>query len=479
MRVRQADDVDGQRSVAVALLGAPGSGKTALARALLGADPAPGRSPAGLAHGVVRHGGVRLSLLDAPGSPDLAGGLHAALRAASAAVLVLSPVQGLDARTTALWEALEHLPRLVVLTQLDRPGADADEAVAVCRRVLGDGVLPLHLPLHDDDGGVGGLLDLLHLAVSEGGERRAADPEHVTLVAGLRDELLEAVLTGSDDEELFDRWLDDEEPAPGRLEQELAAAVARGDVQPVLVAVPRRGVGLPELRALLARLPAAADGPVPALRTPDGAPLSPGEHLVAEAVGADLLRVWTGRLVPGARVLVAGRPATYDGPAAAAGDVVEVGLGVRPREVVSDLPAVLAPWDAPAAQFPVGAPDDAALAARVADDPVARLEPDPRTGQLLVWTYGPEHAEALLAGLPARPVVVAPGARPVPVRVRVPAWAERPVRTDLHARGGEVTGASADEAGVVLEARLPPAELVGYALALSRASAHTGTFERV
>ena len=94
-------------------------------------------------------------------------------------LLVVSPVQGLDPRTVALWEALEHLPRLVVLSQLDRPGADADEAVALCQRLLGEGVLPLQLPLHDDDGSVGGLLDLLALTVSHDGEQRPADAEHV------------------------------------------------------------------------------------------------------------------------------------------------------------------------------------------------------------------------------------------------------------------------------------------------------------
>ena len=44
---------------------------------------------------------------------------------------------------------------------------------------------------------------------------------------------------------------------------------------------------------------------------------------------------------------------------------------------------------------------------------------------------------------------------------------------------GELVRSLTDEAGVVLEARLPPAELVGYALALARASASTGRFERL
>ena len=132
----------------------------------------------------------------------------------------------------------------------------------------------------------------------------------------------------------------------------------------------------------------------------------------------------------------------------------------------------------PTAAFTVGAPADTGLAHRVHADPVARLEIDPGTGQLLLWTYGPGHAEALLGGLPSAPVRVAAGSRPVTVRIRIPGWAERSVRSDLGARGGEVLAASADEHGITLSAALPPAEAVGYALALARASAYTGTVER-
>ena len=240
----------------VALLGAPGAGTSTLAAAL-----------AALAGGAVE---VR----DAPGAPDLAGDRWEALRPADAVVLVVSPVQGLDPRTVADWEAcgLAGLPRVVVLSALDRPGADADEAVALCQRLLGEEVLPLALPLHDDDGSVGGLLDLVGLRVVDAtaGEERAADPEHVRLVEPLREELAEAVLTGSDDEAAFAAFAAGDVDA-GALARELPEAVVRGDLQPVLVALPATGLGLAELlallRAVLERAPAAlADdrpGPLP------------------------------------------------------------------------------------------------------------------------------------------------------------------------------------------------------------------------
>jgi translation elongation factor EF-G len=435
----------------VALLGAPGSGKSVLAEALVGA-PLSG-SPSGLRHGSVGD----LHVLDAPGDPELPGPVHAALRAASVAVLVLSPVQGLDPRSVALWEACERaeLPLLVAVTQLDRPGADADEAVALSQRLLGGAVLPLHLPLHDDDGVVGGLLDLLALRVVTPSDSRDADPEHVRLVEPLRDELLELVLSGGPTE-VFEAWAtDDVPPSPGDLLAELPRAVARGDLQPVLVVSPRAGVGLPELRALLSALP--FDRPAPAAETPAGDPvhLDASGPPAAEVLWPGLARVWSG---PGTGTLVA------------------VEADVPGSVVGTDL--VLAPWDAPAPQFPVAVRPDDGLAERVRRDPLARLAPDARSGQLLLWTAGPAHAELLLKGLPSLPVALE-GSRTGTLSVRVPAWCARTVRSDVTDRGGEVLDVDEDDDDVVLQVRLPAAELVHYALALARASGACGSFERL
>jgi len=476
----------------VVLLGAAGAGKSTLAAALLGA-PCPPPEPGALAHGVLEHRGVRVHLLDPPGEPDLAGRLEAGLRAAGAVLLVVSPVQGVDARTVALWERCEAagLPRVVVLTALDRPGADADEAMAVCQRVLGEGVLPLQLPLHDDDGTVSGVLDLPGLQMHVPGEPACpADPEHERLVEGLRDELLEAALTGSADEQLFQAWLGGAEPSPDVLTAELARAVGTGELAPVAVAVPRTGAGVEQLRDLLVDLlPGPTHLPCPPVTGPDGAPAGPlcadpAGPLVAEVVRGGptcLVRVWSGTLVRGAPVVVAGRGPVAASAAGRPGELVELAVDAAPGEAVCapGTELLLAAWPAASAQLPVGVPADEGLARRVAADPVARLETDPRTGQRLLWATGPAHAELLLAGLPSQPVRVPPGARPRRVRVRMPAWCARTVRSDLVGRGGEVLASSQDEHGEVLEALLPPSELPGYALALARASSCTASFEPV
>ena len=109
------------------------------------------------------HDGVKVNLLDTPGYADFVGDLRAGLRAADAALFVVSAVDGVDGATQMLWEecAAVGMPRAVVVTKLDKERADFDESVAICQRVFGDGVLPLYLPMAADDGTAAGLIGLL------------------------------------------------------------------------------------------------------------------------------------------------------------------------------------------------------------------------------------------------------------------------------------------------------------------------------
>src|SRR5919206_40544 len=144
----------------VALVGHAGSGKTTLAEALLvatGAIPRAGRVEEGttaldtedveirqqrsvsLGVATVEYADHRLTLLDTPGSPDFVGELRAGLRAADAALFVVSAVNGVDATTVQLWEecAAVGMPRAVVITQLDKPRADIDDTVRTAQMMLG------------------------------------------------------------------------------------------------------------------------------------------------------------------------------------------------------------------------------------------------------------------------------------------------------------------------------------------------------
>src|SRR6266487_3932857 len=263
----------------VVLVGHSGAGKTTLVEALLAATGTVGRAgsvtegttvcdydPAAvrqqrsvsLACAPVLHKGVKVNLLDTPGYADFVGELRAGLRAADAALFVVSAVDGVDATTVSLWEecAAVGMPRAVVVTRLDHQRADFDEAVAVCQRVFGDNVLPLYLPLHADEGGVAGLIGLLSRKVFDysGGfppKEREPDPEHLELIDTARNALIEGIIAESEDETLMERYLGGEDIDLDILVDDLETAVSRGSFYPVLSAAATVGVGLAELLEVL------------------------------------------------------------------------------------------------------------------------------------------------------------------------------------------------------------------------------------
>src|SRR3954453_2918036 len=168
----------------VVLVGHSGSGKTTLVDALLvatGVIPRLGSVEEGttvsdydegeirqqrsvsLALAPFEYDGIKVNLLDTPGYADFTGDLRAGLRAADAALFVVSAAEGIDGTTQMIWDecAAVGMPRAVVVTRLDSPRADFEATLAACQSAFGESVLPLYLPLHADDEAVGGLIGLL------------------------------------------------------------------------------------------------------------------------------------------------------------------------------------------------------------------------------------------------------------------------------------------------------------------------------
>ena len=500
----------------VALVGHAGAGKTTLAEALLvatGALPRMGRVEEGttcldteevevrqqrsvsLGVATVEHDGHRITLLDTPGSPDFVGELRAGLRAADAALFVVSAVNGVDAATVQLWAecAAVGMPRAVVITQLDRPRADVEDAVRMCQTALGEGVHPLHLVERGPDGGVSGLVSLLEPHP----EAQRPDADR------LRAELIEGIIGESEDETLMDRYLGGEELAVADLVADLETAVARGHFHPVLCVAPLTGVGTGELLDLLvSAFPCPVEHGCPPVTRPDGSPApalrcDPDGPLVAEVVKTttdpyvgrvSLVRVFSGTLRPDSPVHVSGHGLADRGhpdhdaderigavssplgpvlrPVAAcpAGDVCAVArlTSAETGDTLSspDDPHLVPPWDLPSPQLPVAveaatrADEDrlaTALARLVAEDPTVRLERRPDTGQLLLWCVGEAHAEVLLERLRSRHGV---GVTTVPVRVPMVETLAGPAR--VTGRHVKQSGGHGQYAVVVVEGEPGP-----------------------
>ena len=479
----------------IVLVGHSGAGKTTLVESLLavtGTIPRAGRVEDGttvtdfdeaearqqrsvsLALASLEHDGVKVNLLDTPGYADFVGDLRAGLRAADAALFVVSAVDGVDGATRLLWEecAAVGMPRAVVVTKLDKDRADFDEAVAICQRVFGAGVLPLYLPLADDEGAAAGLIGLLSQKVFDysTGTRteREPDGEHLPLIETARNALIEGVIAESEDETLMDRYLSGEQIDLKVLIEDLETAVARGSFYPVLATAASTGLGTTELlEVVTAAFPSPLEHEVPPVTSPDGAPreplsCDPAGPLVAEVVKTttdpyvgriSLVRVFSGTLRPDITLHVSGHFATGTGhedhdvdervggltfplgktqrPAAQciAGDICAVAKLTRAEtgDTLSDKehPLLMEPWLMPEPLLPVAilakskADEDKlaqGLGRLVAEDPTLRLEMNPETHQLVLWCMGEAHLDVLLDRMTNRYGV---GVESVPVRVQL------------------------------------------------------------
>ncbi len=483
-----ADQAGGAAGVATAdirnvvLVGPAGSGKTTVVESLLlaaGSITRPGSVVQGttvsdfeeaeirqqrsvsLSLSSFRRGAFKINLLDAPGYADFVGELRAGLRAADAALFVVSAVDGVDEATRLVWEecAAVGMPRAVVVSNLDRERAEFDGLVSISQRIFGSGVVPIALPMFNDDGSVGGLIRLLDQKIVEYGRaartERDPEPAHLPLIADSRNALIEAVITESEDETLMDRFLAGEDIDVETLIADMETAVVRGSFYPVLPwAMEPTGFGTVELLDLItAGFPSPLEHPLPTVTTPDGGPAAPisadpAAPLCAEVVKTtsdpyvgrlSLVRVFAGTLLPDTVLHVSGHflgdrghedhdldercgaVSTALGKvmtpinAGIAGDVVAVAklTHAETGDTLSSKedPLLMEPWAMPDPLLPVAvvakskSDEDKlsqGLTRLAAEDPTLRVEKNAETGQIVLWCMGESHIDVMLDRLRGR-----------------------------------------------------------------------------
>lgn len=455
----------------VVLVGSAGSGKTTLFENLIRAripgyrgEKQDAERSAALTLATITQGQTVINLLDAPGNPDYLGELRAGLRAADAALFVVSAADGIDTTTEILWHecAAAKTPRAIVVTKLDTERASFEQTVQECQRVFGTGVHPSYMPFIGEDDQIVGNLSLLSQKVHDysSGSRqwRPASDMELAAIDDFRTEYLESIITESEDDELLERYFNGEEMAVDEVVKHMMSALYHGNFFPV-IPVLTNGVGTEELIGVLDRgFPTPLRRQIPDLYDVDGElvevpEVSEDGPVIAEVIRTisdpyagrlSMVRVFTGTLAPDQRIHVTARREAITGERNVHhpdhDDEDRVGLLTAPNgvelaprtralagEIVmvaklatadtadtlssADAPVVVEPWLLPDPLLPVAIRaasrnDEDKLAGAlnrlVIEDTTVRLERAEGTDQLLLWTMGQSHMDLLMARLTER-----------------------------------------------------------------------------
>ncbi len=212
-------------------------------------------------------GGRKINLLDTPGYADFGGEVAAALRVADGAVIVVDATAGVEVQTERYSEAAAErgLPRLIAITKLDREHTDFARTLSEVRENLGCNAVAITIPV-GSQARLAGVIDLVkgvRYTPEEREESEGPVPEELAAqVEEYREKLIEAAAEA--DDELMEKYLEEETLSPKEIVRGLRAATVAGKVVPTLAVSASKMVGIHSLLGtIVADLPAPNDrGPV-------------------------------------------------------------------------------------------------------------------------------------------------------------------------------------------------------------------------
>jgi elongation factor G len=386
--------------------------------------------------------GHHVNLVDTPGYGDFIADARAGLRVVEAAVVVVDAVAGVQVQTEKVWKFANDfdLPRAIVVNRLDRERADFFRAFDSLTRRLKGRLVPLHLPIGEEQG-FQGFVDLVtQKAVTYGtGNKPTNGPVPVELeprVKEYREKLVEAA--AETDDELLSKYLEEGSLGEEEMLKALRLGIGQGKIVPVLCAAATKEIGSAALLDLIVHeFPSPADrAEVPgndlkskqsAVRTVDAN--EPVTALVFKTLSdphvgkLSLFRVYSGTLkadtnlanpVRGGRERM-GHISWMQGKTVKAVEALgpgEIGVVAKLKETLTGdtLCEEAHPFELPRIEFPEPAISFAiqpktrgdedkisnALARIAEEDPTVHYHFDPETKQLLVSGVGSMHVEMVV-----------------------------------------------------------------------------------
>jgi len=207
--------------------------------------------------------GHTINIIDTPGHVDFTIEVERSLRVLDGLVAVFCAVGGVEAQSETVWGQADRyrVPRLAFVNKMDRPGADFLDVVRQLDEALDARAVPYQLPIgaEEDFEGVIDLVSMRAFVFPRGVLDEIDIPAALATEAEqARARLIERLADA--DDEVAERYLDEQEISAGLLRQATRACVLRGLVTPVLCGAAYKNAGIqPLLDAVVAYLPCPLD----------------------------------------------------------------------------------------------------------------------------------------------------------------------------------------------------------------------------
>ncbi len=189
-----------------------------------------------------------VNIVDTPGDTNFWADTVLSLMAADLGIVAVGAVDGVQVGTEKGYRLLAEagLPRVLVVTKVDKERADFDRTLADLVSAFGGEVVPLAIPI-GAEAGFRGVVDLLHQKAriyTGPGPGAAGDipADMAEKVAQMREKLVEKL--AEQDDALIEKYFADGDLPVEDLERALALGLKRGTVVPVVAVNAAQAVGV-------------------------------------------------------------------------------------------------------------------------------------------------------------------------------------------------------------------------------------------
>ncbi len=194
----------------------------------------------------------QINIIDTPGHVDFTLEVEKAIKVLDGLVVIFDGVAGVQPQSETVWHQADrfHVPRIVFINKLDRPGADYRFAIDDIKKKFDVVSVPINIPYYDE-GILKGVIDLYKIKLLLWDnekleyEEKPVPQELSDEVETQRNIMLESIV--EHDEKLMALYLDNEEIPHDRFKGLLRKLVLSQEVIPVFCGASLKNIGVHQL----------------------------------------------------------------------------------------------------------------------------------------------------------------------------------------------------------------------------------------